>query len=236
MKKLFGSLKGLKKNQIKRLENLYRRRIPPEFIVTPELARDVGRLSYEIHRQIGLLINRAGKIAFVIVGSHDDIVIPETPEYRSAPNRLNGLRCFHTHLAKETLTRDDLTDLALLRLDIMSAITLTSDGEADKVHISHLLPQNVENTPYEILPPRTIHDLDIGCLELIQALESEPAFSVTTRKTAKKSERALLISVTSASKRQAKDSMDELKDLAVSCDIEVVGTLIQQRSKLTPGI
>ena len=232
MKKIFGSLKGLKKNQIKRLENLYRRRTPPEFVVTPELARDVGRLSHEIHRQIGLLINRSGKIAFVIVGSHDDIVIPETHEYRSAPDRLKGLKCFHTHLAKEGLTRDDLTDLSLLRLDIMAALTLKDDGEPHEVYISHLLPSSIEKNPYEVFPPRSIHELDIGCLELIQALESELAFSVTTWNADRNTECALLISVTSRSKKHAKDSMDELKDLALSCEIKVVGTLIQQRSKI----
>ena len=70
MKKLFGNTVGLKANQIRRIENLYRRRIPPQFVITPELARDLGRLSHEIQRQIGLLINRTGKIAYVIVGDH----------------------------------------------------------------------------------------------------------------------------------------------------------------------
>ena len=232
MKKLFGSLKGLKKNQIKRLENLYRRRIPPEFIITPEIARDVGRLSHEIHRQIGLLINRAGKIAFVTVGTHDEIVIPETHDYRSAPDRLKGLRCVHTHLGNETLTRDDLTDLSLLRLDIMAALTLTNQGEPDKVFAGHLLPDSAENTPYELLPPRSIHEMDIGCLELIQALESELAIHTAAKAADKGKERALLISVTSAPKKFAGDSMHELKDLALSCGISVVGTLIQHRSKI----
>ena len=70
MKRLFGNSRGLKTNHIRRLENLYRRRIPPEFLITLELARTISRLSHEIRRQIGLLINRAGKIAYVIVGDH----------------------------------------------------------------------------------------------------------------------------------------------------------------------
>ena len=70
MKRLFGNIGGLKANQIRRLENLYRRRIPPHFLITFELARDISRLSYEIRRQIGLLVNRLGKIVCVIVGNH----------------------------------------------------------------------------------------------------------------------------------------------------------------------
>ncbi len=96
MKKLDGNSKGLKKNQIRRIENLYRRRTPPQFILTPELARDISRLSFEINRQLGLLIDRKGRVASVIVGDHHGIVIPQMREYRTAPDRLKGVhRQFH---------------------------------------------------------------------------------------------------------------------------------------------
>jgi GTP-binding protein HflX len=128
MKRIFGNAAGLKANQIRRLENLYRRRMPPEFLVTPELARDISLLSREIRRQIGLLVNRQGRVVYVVVGDTRRIVIPATDDYRAAPGRLNGLRCIHTHLNNEPLSRDDLTDLALLRLDIMAAIGQSAEG------------------------------------------------------------------------------------------------------------
>ncbi len=90
MKKLYGNTSGLKANQIKRLENFYRRRIPPEFLLTYELARDLCRMSREIRRQIGILVNRRSKVVFVIVGDHKKIVIPNTDEYRAAPGRFGG--------------------------------------------------------------------------------------------------------------------------------------------------
>jgi len=105
MKGLFGNTSGLKANQIRSLENLYRRRIPDNFLITPELAADISRLSHEMRRQIGLLVNRRGRIAFVIVGSHHKIVIPDTSEYRAAPGRLKGLRCIHTHLKKRIFNK-----------------------------------------------------------------------------------------------------------------------------------
>ena len=124
MKKLYGNTAGLKANQIRRLENFYRRRIQPKFLISQELTRDLSELSHEIRRQIGLLVNRQGKVAFVIVGDSRKIVIPPISEYRAAPGRLKGLRCIHTHLTKEPLTNDDLTDLALLRLDMMAAVAM----------------------------------------------------------------------------------------------------------------
>ena len=90
MKRLWGETRGLKADQIHRLENLYRRRVPPEHLISHELCRDLGRLSHEIQRQVALLIDRSGKIAFVLVGDPQRIYIPELDEYRAAPGRLRG--------------------------------------------------------------------------------------------------------------------------------------------------
>lgn len=232
MKRLFGNTTGFKANQIRRLENLYRRRIPPEFLITFELARDISLLSYEIRRQIGLLINRAGRIAYVIVGDQQKIIIPDTSEYRVAPGRLKGLRCVHTHLNNEALTRDDLTDLAILRLDLMAAITITGEGHLHQVHAGHILPKSSSEKPFEILKPLKPHQLDIACLELIHSLETELSHVKSSYEANRGKERALLVSVTSAPKDIAMDSLAELKELAASSNIDVIGTMLQQRRKL----
>lgn len=232
MKRLFGNIGGLKAGQIRRLENLYRRRLPPQFLITFELARDISRLSHEIRRQIGLLINRQGKIVYVIVGNHHGIVIPDTSEYRVAPGRLKGLRCIHTHLNNEPLTREDLTDLALLRLDIMAAITMTREGYFHQIHAGYILPKSSTGKPFEILKPLNPNQLDIGCIDLIQSLEAELAHITALFEADTEKERALLISVTTISRPAAMASLAELKDLAASSGIEIVGTVLQQRRKL----
>lgn len=232
MKRLFGNTTGLKANQIRRLENLYRRRIPPQFLITFELARDISKLSYEIRRQIGLLIDRQGKIAYIIIGDHQKIYIPDTSEYRAAPGRLKGLRCIHTHLNSEALSRDDLTDLALLRLDLMAATTMTKEGHLHRIYAAHILPKSIDGKPFMILKPLGPHQLDIECLALIHSLETELAHIKTLYEADKDKERALLVSVTSAPKRIAADSMAELKDLSVSGGIDVITTVLQQRRKI----
>ena len=232
MKKLFGNIGGLKADQIRRLENLYRRRLPPQFLITFELAQDISRLSHEIRRQIGLLIDRQGKIVHVIVGNHHGIVIPDTSEYRVAPGRLKGLRCIHTHLNNEPLTREDLTDLALLRLDIMAAITMTREGYFHQVHAGYILPKSSAEKPFEILKPLNPNQLDIGCIDLIQSLEAELAQITSLFEADTGKERALLISVTTISRHAAMASLAELKDLAASSGIEIVGTVLQQRREL----
>jgi len=232
MKRLFGNTSGLKANQIRRLENLYRRRLPPQFLITFELARDMSRLSHDLRRQIGLLINRQGKIAYVIVGDHQKIVIPDTSEYRTAPGRLKGLRCIHTHLNDEPLTKDDLTDLALLRLDIMAAITISKTGYLHKVHVGHILPTSSYGRPFQLLTPLNPNELDIGCLDLIHSLEEELAHLTSLHEADTEKEQALLVSVTTSSRKTAMDSLEELEELALSSDIEIVGKMLQQRREI----
>jgi len=234
MKKLFGNIGGLKASHIRKLENLYRRRLPPQFLISFELARDISHLSYEIRRQIGLLINRRGKIAYVIVGDHQKIVIPDTSDYRVAPGRLRGLRCIHTHLDNEPLTTDDLTDLALLRLDIMAAITMTETGYFHKAHVGYILPESTSGKPYQILNPLNPQDLDIGCLDLIQSLETELAHATTLYEPLTGKERALLVSVTTAYRKTAVSSLEELEDLALSSGIDVVEKILQLRREVDP--
>jgi GTP-binding protein HflX len=229
MKRIFGNTAGLKSNQIRRLENLYRRRIPPEWLVTPELARDVSQLSHEIRRQIGLLVDRQGRVAYVVVGDHRRIVIPTTDDYRAAPGRLNGLRCVHTHLNHEPLSRDDLTDLALLRLDLMAAIGQSADGTPHTIHVAHLLPGASERLPHRLLPPLAPGALDIDCAAMIRALEDELERVVSGRAAGAAPDRALLISVSAVSRRRTEESMAELKELARSGGIEVIGSVIQSR-------
>ncbi len=236
MKKTYGNTAGLKANQIKRLENFYRRRIPPEFLLTLELAREICRLSREIRRQIGILVNRRGKVCFVIVGDNKKIVIPHTGEYRAAPGRLKGLRCIHTHLTPETLSKDDLTDLALLRLDLMAVISSNPEGLPQKIHVAHIMPKKFREKPFQLLAPLNPGNLDIDCLALIQALEDELARVSTGHEAGSNTERALLVSVSTETRRQAEESLAELQDLARSSGLEVAGSVTQQRRKSDPRL
>lgn len=232
MKQLRGNTKGLKPSQLKRLENLYKRRVSPHAIVSPELARDMAQLSHEIQRQVGLLINRKGRIVHIIVGSHQAILIPSLEDFRINPGRLRGVRCVHTHLTDDALDDDDLTDLALLRLDLMAAITVTEQGRPLSVHWSHILPGKTDNRPYEVREALQPHDLDIDCLALVQALERELTQLSVAVKADAQIEQALLVSITTASRRQAKDSLIELSELCRTAGLEVVETILQQRKKV----
>ncbi|MBC2734434.1 MAG: GTPase HflX [Desulfobacteraceae bacterium] len=236
MKRLYGNLSGLKPSQLKRIERITGRRVSPAVLISTELARDVARISSEIRRQIGLLINRKGKVACVIVGDHHQIFIPGIVAQRVAAGRLTGLRCVHTHLKPDPLSQEDLTDLVLLRLDMMATITLTPDGRPDQIYAAHILPGENETQAYEVMPPIDPYHPDRFCLETILALEAEMAQQLALRESGGKGERALLISVTTSSRREALDSFHELAQLAASAGIEIVDKILQQRTKIDPRI
>lgn len=108
----------------KALERFYRRRISSSALITPEVARALAQVSWDLNRQVALLVDRGGRVHHVILGDHTSILIPDLSHYRVGPDRLRGLRCIHTHLKEEPLSQEDLTDMALLRLDAMVGVAV----------------------------------------------------------------------------------------------------------------
>jgi GTP-binding protein HflX len=126
---------------LRRIEKLYTRRIPPHEIVTQEFARQLTELSHETRRQIGALIDRKGHVEYVMVGDNHRIELPDFKRVRVAEGRFRGLRFVHTHLRGEDLTQDDLTDLALLRLDLIACIDVEPQtGLPGLLRAAHMLP------------------------------------------------------------------------------------------------
>jgi len=231
--RIYGNTTGLKPSEIREIEQLYRRRIPPERIITQEYARRLTELSFRTGRQLGVLINRRGETDYVIAGDHRQIVIPGLTGFRAASTRLKGLRLIHTHLKEERLSRDDLTDLALLRLDLVAALTLDAQGLPDTVHSAHLIPENPQGEYWQILEPQRISETDTNFISFIQALEEEFARRQKVRKVESR-DRAILVRVETNSFFDSDSSIEELKELARSSDVEVFDTVIQHRNAADP--
>ncbi|QQS34456.1 MAG: GTPase HflX [Acidobacteriota bacterium] len=238
-----GFTKGLKHSQLKRIEKLATRRVAADSIITPELARQMSEISHEIGRQVGVLIDRKGKVEHVMVGTAKQIEIPDIGRARASEDRFRGIRCVHTHLMGESLTQDDFTDLALLRLDLISAIEVDRrTGQPGLVHSAHLVPSNSESLgknghslPYQNLEPQLPSHLSVNFTELINSLEDEMArVRLTARDRHTGRDRAILVGVTTTDIEEAEESMAELKELALSADVVVLDTVIQRRSQIDP--
>jgi GTP-binding protein HflX len=227
---------------MRRIEKLYTRRIPPNQILTAEFARQIAELSHETRRQIGVLIDRKGHIEYVMVGDNRRIELPDFKRIRVATGRFRGLRCVHTHLRGEELTQDDLTDLALLRLDLMVAIDVDPDGGLPGlVRAAHLLPmpagdsQQVNSSQaYAFLEPRIPSQMDLDFLALINSLEEEMARNRRVSHRAEIRDRTILVSVATGALSDAEESMAELSELATSAGVVVQDKIIQRRQAIDP--
>lgn len=225
---------GLKPQQIKRLEQIGRRKIKSDQVVTPEIARLMTTLSFEIGRQIGILVGREGEIYTVLVGNEREITIPDLTELRFGKRGLRGVRLVHTHLKNEPLNEDDLTDLALLRLDLIAAVGMIQEGLPGTVYLAHLLPPNPDGKIYEIHPPVSIHQLNLSLRSFLAALEAEFDSGERTQAVDGRKEKAILISVSTNPRIDQEASMDELAELARSARLIPIDRIYQRPKSLHP--
>lgn len=224
---------GLKSSTRQRIERLYRRKIPSYQVVSPEVARDLARLSVECGRQVGLLLARDGSVEAVLVGGPRSLFIPDLPKSRGGRWRLRGLRLVHTHLQEEPLSQEDLMDLVFLRLDCLAAIRVDPHGGATQLEVAHILPANDRDQPgWRILPLTPCYDPELDFPSLVQALEDELERNRLAIPAASPEDRAILVSVTTADRETAGKSMAELIELARTSGIVAVDTIIQRQRQI----
>ena len=231
---IYGSTSGLKSSQVKALERIYQRRLPPGEVITPELARYLTEQSRELRRQIGLIIDRSGEVKYVVLGDDRELVIPDLSGFGLGRSGLRGLRCIHTHLKAEPLSQDDLNDLALLRLDLMVSLAVGEDGLPGLLHYAHLIPPNPSGEIHLQQQVPSIYNWDFDFSAFIRALDAELEQSrAETFDLGDKREKAILLSVTQAPLREAEDGLDELAELARTADVVVLDRIMHCRILLS---
>ncbi|MEK6710783.1 MAG: GTPase HflX [Nitrospinota bacterium] len=249
--KLHGRLIGLKTHQTRALERLYRRRVPPDQLIHLDLGREIALLSHDLSRQLGLLVDRLGAVRHVIIGDAKGIELPELGRARAGTARLRGLRCIHTHLDGSSLSQEDLTDMALLRLDAMASIEVLEGGATGRVHVAHLLPRPAaagENgadeapaaagpaPPWEIQTFPSLEWLRLDIAHLVDSLEEEFARHQDFLAAHREGERALLIHVDTGGRRgrPAQAELGELEVLVEGAGLIPCGRVLQRRKEVDP--
>ena len=178
-------------------------------------------------RQVGLLVDRLGVVDKVIVGDAHQLFIPDLGRLRAGSGRFRGLRLIHTHLRNEELSRDDLTDLTLLRLDAIIMVQAGMDGLPGAVEYGYLLPPGGE-TIWGREKRASVHGWDDDFSVFIRDLEARFGTRDGTKKV-EGQESAILISVVTGDARGAKLSLEELERLANTAGLTVVDRALQVR-------
>jgi GTP-binding protein HflX len=242
---LSGNVQGLSPAQKKLLDRVFRRRVDPTLIVSPELAAFLCECSRETDRQVGILVDRKGTIEHVIVGDQNKLFLPDLGPRRAGIGRLRGVRLVHTHLRQEGLTRDNYVDLAKLRLDMVAAIVMTPEGQLGPLTCAHLLPPNPANEQWRTLDPISAHEQQRfevpNFLDLIGALEDEFAEYARTARVVQDGEgpnkdRAVLVQVNVGriSQESADARLDELRELCKTAGVRVLDVVTQRRQAVDP--
>ena len=200
------------------------------------MAKQLMEISKEISRQVGIVINRRGLIEYVIVGDNRRIEIPSLSTERTGRARFRGVRFIHTHLNGELLSREDLTDLALLQLDLVVCVTEMRGERGETIHAGYLVPENREGRVWDFMEPVSASEFDLDFTEFITELEGEfvrerGRFYVTK----KKHDLCLVVSVVMPGReKNIDDNVNEMKDLCYSAGIDVADAVIQKPRELHP--
>lgn len=231
--KIIGNLVGLKASQTAQLSRLYRRRVPATQIFTYELAEQMLAAAYEVQRPIAVLVNRSGHVTHVVVGEPRSITLPVLRK-REAAERLSGWRAVIVHPGGGGLGKNDLVALAMNRLDMLVAI----DSEGIKPHgadvwVSHLrATPDADGSLLQVLEPMSMKEAQAFDFEAyLYDLEREMADAAGGRAVDTDTERAILVGMQppSISDFQAKESLQELAQLAKTAGAEVLDSSIQKR-------
>ena len=243
MQQLHGNLTGLSASDKQLLDRIYRRRVAPSEVVSEELGAFLGQVSTTVKRQVGVLIDRAGLVTHVIVGDHQKLFLPDLGRARAGRGRLRGLRLVHTHLHGEPLSRDDLLDLAKLRLDLVAAIGIGRGGRSERLYLAHLLPPNPNGELWRELPPVLLHQQEVVCDELIPALEDEYQKAAQAAAVVDDGrDRALVVHIvcTGEDARTRSEAQNptariaELRELCRTAGLQVLDVITQKRAQLDP--
>nr|AOR51166.1 GTP-binding protein HflX [uncultured bacterium pAZ2] len=170
-----------------------------------------------------------------MVGDERGLVIPELRDYPLGKRTLRGLRLIHTHLRGEQINEDDLTDLSLLRLDLLAALLIQPGSGRVRAQMAWVSPEPIGH-PTVLMEPTPLERADLDCVHFIPELEADLAKAAKSAvKAADALERAILISVTvSGTRQEAEDSMAELRELARTAHVEALDAFIQRPRSLNP--
>lgn len=229
--KVKGNISTISQTTLAELEALYEEIVPRSEIISQPLAQAMARLTDKIGKEIAVYITRLGKVELVTVGSGDLAHIPEL-NHRRAENGLCGLRCIHTHPNGDSrLSSPDMSALVNLRLDMMAAL-----GTGEKLSLSFALlrPDEAGYLNHTVTlygPFNEAQFYRIQPLELIQAVEKALFGSTYAAEDAE--ERAVLVTVLSSQTEawEEDEIQSELRELAKTAGLQVVGELTQKKDK-----
>lgn len=218
---------------------MYSRRIPRNTIITQELATQLTLLSDELRRVVAVLVDRNGRVKQVMLGDSDRVYLPDLGRQRGGDSRFRGVRLLRTNLRGDRhnveLSRDDLSDLVQLQLDLVLTVSVGPGGYPGAISWAHLTPDNPDGDLYQVRDRTTPSELeqDDNFVAFIAELEAEYQRK-TSRAVSTTGDPAILVYVSTPEARDEETEIAEMHELCRTAGVRLVDTFIQRRQSLHP--
>ncbi len=221
MAKVEGNVQGIRKSAISELESLFEVPISSDVFVSQEILDSLCKISNEYNREIAIYISRDGKVLDITIGTNATVEL-KAINTRRGDNRLTGVRCIHTHPnGIGRLSNVDTSALIALKLDAITAVGCI-DGNVTEMQTATLNPEL--EIGFEFLPLvrgyNVPHDIWFDAI-----LHADYLVSNAENSDINDIERVLLVGIDDEA------SLDELKSLAETANVEVVDMVLQKRAK-----
>jgi len=214
-----GDLSGIRASQLQELKNLSDIKTERSELIHPEILKELIRLTQLWNREIAIYLSRSGTLLAASVGRHATVTLPPI-KGRSLGKHL---RCIHTHPnGNHKLSPLDHSALASLQLESMTSLGVY-EGKLTGIQIAY---RTGEGDPQIVnLSPQNWFEFDYNesLSYLSQSVSERPK-----TKTAQGKERAFLIALED-SEQETNEDLLELRELARTAGVDVVGQLVQLR-------
>lgn len=203
-----------------------------DVLLTPELATRLAKVSADVRRALGVLVDRRGRITSVILGDARRLYLPDIGRQRGGGARFRGLRLIRTHLGGDALNHDDYGDLSKLQLDAIVSVD-ASTGAAGDITWAHLIPDNPQREMWRTHSAGHAAEISDTFSDFIRELESEFERKGSTQ-VATDTDAAVLVYVRLRGDSEHELRIAEMKELCRTAGVRVVETVSQSRPELDP--
>lgn len=220
---IFGNIDGIKKTYLEELERFYKVKVLKDEVCSVEIIDVISRLTSILDREISVAVDRRGKVVSVAIGDSTSV---EVSMIDIREKRLSGVRVIHTHPnGFSNLSALDISALLKLKLDAIMAIGVY-EGKITDCSLG-MITITDDLLDYEEKLNLSIEEiLTINILDKIQHVESMIKEKDIIED---EGEKAILVG------SDTKESLEELKELTKACDIPVLDSVYQSRSKIDPA-
>lgn len=218
---IYGNVDGVKNTVLDSLEEIYDFKLPKDAIFTVELVEIMCRITERIRREISVVIDRKGRVKNVAIGDSTSV---DLPMIDVKENRLSGIRIIHTHPSgNPRLSALDTAALTKLKLDAMVAIGVnTEDYAKSLINVGFCTIENNILIYQEIANMNVEDAVNFDLLDRISYIEESIKNNDVHEDD---NERAILVGIDS------EESLEELEELAKACNVSVVYTVFQNKTK-----